>query len=310
VRQPPAAGGTPVGELAPAARVYAQMPYKPSAQKVHDYHIRTYESWCSNHGIDPWPPTLEHLIEFAAERAKDHAYNTVNGTIRVVTAHERHRGGRDLWSDIRLQVVLAGIERERRPMPVTPATPGEFEKIVRFLPRTWPQRRNRTMAILAYAAGFTGEELIALDVPAISFVDDRANIADERLRRSRIWIGRAREQRRCPVHALEDWLSILGRDDGPAFPPHLPAGDMAHRRISYRGLSNIFVLFGRDVGWTGRLSVERLRRGGIVEQARTVDIVPLAQFHGFKSPRTLADFLGIHVEQHRKFSRGGRRERF
>jgi hypothetical protein len=67
------------------------------------------------------------------------------------------------------------------------------------------------------------------------------------------------------------------------------------KQFSYDGLGHELARYGRAAGVTP-LSNDRIRIAGLIEQARNIDMVRLAHFHGYRSVTGLAALLGRYVE--------------
>jgi len=284
------AGSLPVARLPVPARSFAELPYSTVTETSRQYHLRTYERWCGERGEEPWPPTLERLLRYAADRAQTKAFYTVREHVRIVSMVARKRTGQDLYAHPTLQSLLEGVKRERPPAPVRALRPSQVDKLLSYRPCTASQHRDRGIVLLSYAAGFTLSDHDALRCEMVGFGEDGATISELSADRPHFVIGRAKDPDRCPVEALR---ALIGeRTSGPVYiSSRCRARD---KRLSYLGVAGEIAHYGRAAGVTP-LSNDRIRLSGMLEQVQHVDIVRLAHFHGYRYVEPLAQLLGRYV---------------
>ena len=279
-----------VEQLPIAARAFAELPYSAVTEVSRQYHVRIYERWCRERAEQPWPPTLERLLRYAADRAQSKAFYTVREHVRIVSMIERKRTGQDLYAHPMVQTLLEGIKRERPPAPVRPLRPSQIEKLLSFRPRHVSQRRNRAIVLLSYTAGFTLNDHVGFRCEMVSFGDEGATVSELSEDRPHFVIGPAADPDRCPVVALR---ALLGeRTSGPVY-----VSSRCRRRdkgLPYLAIAGEIKYFGRAAGVTP-LSNDRIRLAGLLEQIQHIDIVRLAHFHGYRHVEPLAQLLGRYV---------------
>jgi hypothetical protein len=283
-------GTVPVNELPDAARAYGDLPYSIVTNQSRQYHLRFYERWCAEHNMPAWPATLERLLTFAASCAKTQAYYTIRGHLLVITMVERKRSGIDLFADSRMYHFLGGLKRVKPPQPVSPLRADRVDALLAYQPKFKSQRTTRTIILLSYTAGFTLNDHANFRCEMVTFDEDGAMIEGLDLDRHLFHIGLGSDPDRCPVRALR--ALIDGRTAGPVYwssRAHTPDG-----ALSYRGIACDIQHYGRAAAITP-LSNERIRLAGMIEQARHVDFVRLAHFHGYRQAETLARLLGHHI---------------
>lgn len=280
----------PLKDFPLSAQAFAELPYAAFTEQSRQYHLRTYERWCRERDEEPWPATLERLLRYAAQRAETKAYMTVRAHVRIVSVEQRKHGGHDLFAHPTMQTLLEGIKRERPPAPVRPLRPGEIDTLLNFRPKTTAQHRDRVIVLLAYAAGFGIDDHVALQCEMVRFSEHGAIISGLSEDRPHIVIGRAANPDRCPVEALR---ALIGdRTSGPVY--RSSRSRSADKPLQYGVIAYQVAHFGRTAGVTP-LSNTRIRLSGLLEQARQIDIVRLAHFHGYRSIETLAVLLGRYV---------------
>jgi hypothetical protein len=289
-RSPVRVGTLPVAQLPSLALAFADLPYSPITQASFFYHLRTYERWCGERGEQAWPPTLERLLCYGADRAETKAYFTVREHLRIVSLVARKESGVDLFANPKVQELLQGVKRLRPPAPVLPLRPSQIERLFSYKPRTESQRRTRGMCLLTYGAGFRIREHARLRCEMVTIDEQGAVIRGLSESRLDLFIGRAKDPQRCPVRALEEL--IAGRVRGPVFRGSRCRA--ADGQLAYFSAAQEIERFGRAAGVTP-LSFERLRLAGMLEQVRHIDAVRLAHFHGYRDPEHLASVLDRHV---------------
>jgi hypothetical protein len=231
------------------------------------------------------------MMEFSADRAKNCSYYTVRESVRIVSSVERRGSGVDLFARPELQLLLEGILRERPPCPVLPLRPAQVEKLFAYRPRTKAQCRVRVALLLSYAAGLGLSEHVGMRCEMVEFTPHGATVSEVAPDRPLLFIGMARDQARCPVRALRELIGE--RERGPLYTS--PRSRGKEKGLTYDGLGCEIRRFGT---WAGvvPLSNERVRFAGIIEQARHIDIVRLAHYHGYRSAGALAAHLGRYID--------------
>ena len=300
---PSASSAVPLSALSAQVQRYAAKPYGQNAQTARKYHLEAYETWCKKEHVQPFPLDLDRLLAFAAARAQTYAFFTVREDVRIVAMEHRKTTGEDLYSNTRIATLLHGLRRKRPPRPVLPLIPRDMERIIEHRGRTWKTRRSRVMAMLIWAAGFTLTELHHLDAEMLLFSDRGV---DARFRdifdvRDHIFVGRARDSARCPVAALEALLAEREISAGPVFFSTPRRVTHVRFRLAYTGVIQAIRLLGIQVGFPARLSVERIRRGGLIAQSQHVDIVTLAHYHGLSAIEHLSSFIDANTERPARF---------
>ena len=280
----------PVAALPDAARAFAELPYGPCTEASRQYHLRTYEAWCAQHGEEPWPPTLERLLRFGADRATTKAFYTVREHIRIVSMVERKRTGTNLYGHPSIQLLLRGLKRERPPAPVRPLRPSQMRALLAYEPPFPSQRQVRVMILLSYAAGFTLREHSRFRCEMITFTEHGAIIEGLDVDRPQFFIGRATDLEQCPVAALE--LLVAGRTSGPVY--RSKRYESPDRAIRYDSMAWQMIRYGKTAG-VEPLSADRVRLAGLLEQVQHIDVVRLAHFHGYRHVEPLAALLGRYV---------------
>ncbi len=284
-------GTLPVAQLPDDARAFAELPYAPFTEEARQFHLRAYERWCAGRARVPWPTSLQTLLEFAADRAPGRSYYTIREHVRVVSMVERARSGIDLYAHCAMRKALEGIKRDCPPRPVAPLRPSQISLLFAYRPKTAAHQVIRTMALLSYAAGFTLSEHHKFRCEMVTLTDEGATIEGLGDDRPLFHIGPAQDAERCPVRALR--ATIGRRSDGYVYTT--VRSRRLDKHFSYDGLGQELARYGRAAGVTP-LSNDRIRIAGLVEQARNIDIVRLAHFHGYRSVNTLAGLLGRYIE--------------
>ncbi len=290
-RVPSRPGSLPVSKLPDDARAFAELPYAPFTEEARQYHLRAYERWCTGRARAPWPTDLETLLEFAADRAPGRSYYTIREHVRIVSMVERKRTGVDLYAHCAMRKALEGIKRECPPRPVQPLRPSQVDRLFAYRPRTNSHELIRTMALLSYAAGFTLLEHHRFRCEMIGFVGEAATIEGLGADRPLFHIGPAQEPERCPVRALRG--TVAGRSEGWVYTT--ARSRRVDKHFSYDGLGQELGRFGAAAK-VSPLSNDRIRIAGLIEQARNIDVVRLAHFHGYRSVNGLAALLGRYIE--------------
>ena len=186
---------------------------------------------------------------------------------------------------------IAGLARTRgsRPHQVAPLRPASLRAMLEATPEDdLLSLRDRALLLLGFASGMRRNELRALDVSDLRFVEEGVDVlirrgkTDPQGEGRTTGIPRSRHPETCPVLALERWLSLASlRERDPLFPRLLangrpttaarrrhPAGRIAPGRLSPQGITRTVQRATRRAGLDPvRVAGHSLRSGFAIEAA-------------------------------------------
>jgi site-specific recombinase XerD len=161
--------------------------------------------------------------------------------------------------------------------------------------------RNWTMILLCFAAGFRRSELSGLLVRDLTFCPEGVVVAlnysktDQEGKGRNVPIERGSKPGLCPVAALERWLQVRGRGEGPLFVQFDSRCRMTEKGVSASGCLLNYMLKGilSKIGENPRnYGAHSLRAGMITEAVRNgASEFAIMQRTGHRSSEVLRSYI-------------------
>jgi integrase len=225
--------------LAASARSYAQHAASENTLKAYAKDWAHFTRWCRMRGIDPLPPSPEHIGLYIADLAAPQAAAGKAPPALSVASIERRLSGLG-WAytqrgtpldrrDRHIATVLAGIRRKhaRPPLQKEAILPDDLRAMLATLPHDLRGLRDRAILLMGFAGGLRRSEIVGLDHGRDDTPDSGGwvDILDGGLLLSlngktgwrEVEIARGSTDQTCPVHALTQWLHYARIDFGPLF---------------------------------------------------------------------------------------------
>lgn len=223
--------------------------------------LRSFEKFCKDHGLKPYPASLSALSDYVAHLAdKPRKLATIQRHLASIQKQHRVRGLKSAAGTPAFLEVMQGIARtlgskQKR----APAFSVEYLKsCIKALDlKTTAGLRDRAILLLGFAGAFRRSELVGIDLENIELDPEALVIrlgstktnqtgADE----EKVFFY-AQDELFCPIRAYLDWLRKLdGRTTGPLFvglsKSHTTGqGKLTMQRLSAKSVNTIV---GRRLG--------------------------------------------------------------
>ena len=228
------AGSGRLDRLVQTARDYAQASTAENTNKAYAADWRHFTRWCRLKGVEPLEPQAEiiglYLSDLAAPaQGVGLSVSTIERRLSGLTWMYTQRGLHLDLKDRHIASILAGIRRKhtRPPKQKDAILPDDILAMVSTLPFDLRGLRDRAILLVGYAGGLRRSEIVGLDVGRDDTPESRGWIevlpdgAVLTLNAKTGWreveIGRGSSDLSCPVHALEQWLSLAKIGFGPVF---------------------------------------------------------------------------------------------
>jgi integrase len=162
----------------------------------------------------------------AAHRAAGHAFDA------------KHRDLVAVWSGIRRQI---GVRPDRK----SAVLPDDLRAMLASLDRTTVAgQRDAALLLIGFGAALRRSELVALDVQDVTVTKDGVKLMIKRSKTDQegagteIAIMRGRTSERCPVVAIQTWLTVSGILEGPLFRRVRKNGAVGDERLTDRSVAD------------------------------------------------------------------------
>jgi integrase len=252
------------------------------------------------------PATPQMVANYAATFAGVLAVATIQR--RLIAIHQAHteQGLMSPVMDRLVKRTMQGIRRtfgvaQRR---VKALVKTDLLEMLVMVNRQKPLKaaRDRALLLVGFAGALRRSELVAIQCVDITHFEAGLEIL---LRRSKtdqegvgrtVWIPHAKDAERCPVAALDEWLTLSGIDRGPVFRWVSRHGNL----VGTKGLTSqsVALVVKRSVkrvhGATATKSVSgHSLRAGYCTEAALVGMAPwqIREQTGHKSDVTLAKYI-------------------
>ncbi|MCK8495262.1 site-specific integrase [Spirosoma sp. RP8] len=187
--------------------------------------IKQYAAWCGENGYESTPLLPVALVEYVTFLGRTRSYFTIQRHLASIAKLHRQQRLDSPTTDEQFKVFLKGFKLKKtvRQKQAPDFSLKQFRQALDALPHTPTGLRNRAILLLGFTGAFRRSELAQLDVDHV-LIDEAGMVI--RLQRSKTnqfgeveekAVGYAREAEYCPIAALEAWLTILGREQGPLF---------------------------------------------------------------------------------------------
>ncbi|HZQ53292.1 MAG TPA: tyrosine-type recombinase/integrase [Bryobacteraceae bacterium] len=240
---------------------------------------KAFCAWCAEARRSSLPADPKTVRNFAVWCINE-KYRLATVLVRLNAIAHYHREA-DFASPIDKSVrnLLTRARRDLKEVPRKKAalTYDNLCRVLRTIPNTRIGIRNRAMLTLTFAGGFRRSEVVALQLADLQFVPQGMTIyvasskTDQTAQGAIVGIEPGKRLLTCPVRALEKWLEIRGKWQGPLFvrmtPHQTITGHALHERgeVIHTMLKRALEKIGENAADYGAHS---LRAGMITEAAR------------------------------------------
>jgi site-specific recombinase XerC len=215
---PPAAtaGATP-----PARHPARGAAAGPETLRLYDADWGTFATWCGDHGLAPLPAVPATVAAFLSSAADTLSAGALGRRAAAIAARHRQAGLATPTADPVVTDILHATRRGSVPRRPPAARPAALIRMAIRCPRDPAGLRDRALLLLA-ACGLGRAALVGLDVEHIHFT---AAAAELTLCSAVAGAGpagpfvvhRGVDPARCPVSALQEWLTSSKTQFGPVF---------------------------------------------------------------------------------------------
>ena len=313
------AGKTPPSNNATARdmlRPVPQTPFEPTSAAVDGFtaaaqSVATRRAYAGDlkhfrlHG-GKIPATPQMVANYVAAFAETHAVATIQR--RLIAIHQAH-AEQGLMSPVMDRLVKRTMQGIRRTFGVAQRRVKALLKtdlleMLVMVNRQKPMKaaRDRALLLIGFAGALRRSELVAIQCEHISRFEHgveinlpRSKTDQEGIGRT-VWIPHAKDAERCPVAALDEWLTLSGIHCGPVFRWVSRQGNL----VGDKGLTpqSVALVVKRSVKRVHGASATKVvsghsLRAGYCTEAAVAGMAPwqIREQTGHKSDVTLAKYI-------------------
>ncbi|MBO2011334.1 tyrosine-type recombinase/integrase [Hymenobacter negativus] len=221
----------------------------PNTAKAYAGDLKRFGAWCSEHGLEPLPASVDTLAGFVTHLAEaGKKVSTIQRHCAAVAKAHALRGVDSPTDDKKFKVLMEGIARLKgiRQKQAPAFTLVNFKRTVKSIDgKTLTGLRARVILLLGFTGAFRRSELTALDIEDLSFSEEGLVVHLARSKTNQY--GAAEEKaifyspdlHLCPIRTLQAWLLRLGRSAGPVLVSFRKGERLTERRLTDKHLNLI-----------------------------------------------------------------------
>ena len=196
-----------------------------NSHRAFSTDLKQYSAWCKENSYEPTPLSPVALVEYVTFLGRTRSFFTIQRHLAsIAKLHRQHRLDSPT-TDEQFKVFMKGfkIRKTIRQKQAPDFSLKQFRQALDALPPTPTGIRNRAILLLGFTGAFRRSELAQLDVDHI-LIDEAGMVI--RLDRSKTnqfgeveekAVSYANEPEYCPIGALQAWLAVVDRHEGPLF---------------------------------------------------------------------------------------------
>lgn len=200
----------------------------PATERGYSYDWKQFTGWCERFGRHSLPATPETICLYLTHRlVRDKKKVTTVNRYASAIAHKHTQAGFAGPVAAEVKALLRGARRAlcEAPRQMAPLKPDEVRQMAAALAAigTPVGVRNRALVLIGFASALRRSNLADLDTCDIRRCPEGYIVRVRREKQDQTGIGReiaipaGRHPETCPVGALDDWLRVRGRAEGPLF---------------------------------------------------------------------------------------------
>lgn len=209
------------------AREYLRAGLQGSAnsQRAYAADLRQYEAWCQQNGYKSMALSAVALVEYVTHLGRTRSFFTIQRHLASIAKYHRQHQVESPTIDEQFKVFMKGFKLKKtvRQKQAPAFSVRQLRQVLDALPLTPTGLRNRAILLLGFTGAFRRSELAQLDVNNILIDESGMVIRLDRSKTNQFGeveekaVSYANEPEYCPIEALQQWLVVIGREEGPLF---------------------------------------------------------------------------------------------
>lgn len=245
----------------------------PGSRRIYASCARIFVQWCIAHGRAPLPAETATVLAFMSDRSRTCKAAHVERYLTTIRyLHVAHGFAAPKHDSFYL--LLRGLRKQER--AIVRKAPLRLDALTAMSDLMdedeYEARATRDRAILLFgwAGAMRRSELVALNIEDLTFdrrgveVLIRRSKTDQRGEGQRIAVAYGQRTSTCPVRALQRWIRMLGRNDGPLFVALDGQGRIQHTRLSAQIIALRIKHYVKAIGLDPRRYAGHSLRAGFV----------------------------------------------
>lgn len=196
-----------------------------NTHRAYTTDLRQYLTWCQENSYEPVPLSPVALVEYVTFLGRTRSFFTIQRHLASIAKYHRLNEVESPVTNAQFKVFMKGFKLKKtvRQKQAPDFSVKQLRQALDGLPHTPTGLRNRAILLLGFTGAFRRSELAQLDVNHI-LIDEAGMVI--RLDRSKTnqfgeveekAVPYANESDYCPIGAIQQWLTVLDREQGPLF---------------------------------------------------------------------------------------------
>jgi len=212
---------------AAARYVEAGLTGAPNTARAYAAHLKRFSAWCTGHGHEPLPASVDALVGFCTHLAEaGKKVGTLEQHCAAISKAHAVRGVDSPTDDKQFKIFMDGVRRVHgvRQKQAPAFSLVQLKQLVRSLDvHTVTGLRDRAILLLGFTGAFRRSELTALNVQDLRFTEECLVVSMGKSKTNQLGdyeekaIFYSPEPAVCPIRSLKAWLEQLERSEGPVF---------------------------------------------------------------------------------------------
>ena len=234
---------------AAARYVEAGLTGAPNTARAYGAHLKRFSAWCTEHGHEPLPATVDALVGFCTHLAEaGKKVSTLVQHCAAISKAHAVRGVDSPTDDKQFKIFMDGVRRVHgvRQKQASAFSLVQLKQLVRSLNvQTLTGLRDRAMLLLGFTGAFRRSELTALNVQDLRFIEECLVVSLGKSKTNQMGdyeekaIFYSPEPAVCPIRSLKAWLEQLERSEGPIFVMLRKGNRLTTRRLSDQSINTV-----------------------------------------------------------------------
>lgn len=222
-------------------RVFLAQSIAPNSRRAYATDLGRFRKWG---GCLPADAVI--VATYLAQHAETHSVSTLRRWAASLSRAHSAAGHPDPTKSEPAKSTLRGICRGRGEALrcAAPLLRDDLFTALDAMGNSIRDKRDRSLLLMGFAAGFRRSELVGLNLEDVAFVRRGVVVTLRRSKTDQGGIGREiaipfGKTRHCPIAALEEWLGAAAIFGGPVYRPIRRHGPVSDQRLSGEAVSTI-----------------------------------------------------------------------
>ena len=194
-----------------------------NTKRAYDSDLKVFKNWCKEHGLKPFPATVEMIIAFIVDRSDQQiAVSTIARSLCSISQAHKKRKLDNAALSAEVAQTMNGIRKDKGAgqKQAKPIVTRQLSRILSKLGYSIFDKRDAAILALGWACALRSAEIVALELQDVEILPDglivtvRRSKTDQEAKGRKIGVPFAADDAGfCPVCIVQNWLSLSRSKD-------------------------------------------------------------------------------------------------